>query len=553
MKKIKKGLYFLPLGGADEIGMNMYAYCCNGKWIVVDAGFGFLNDDYPGMDMCYASPEFLAEFSGDVAGLFITHGHEDHMGAIAQVWPSLQCPVYGTKFSLGLIKERLREYKMENIVPLVEVSPGDSIKVADFTVDFVSMVHSVPETCGLYIQTLYGNVFHATDWRFDDMKTQMLVTDNDKLKQIGNQGVDMFVCDSTNIMVESQSPSESEVRESLLNIIPEIEGGLLITCFASNLMRLETILLAAQKACRTPVLVGRSLITSMKLAQECGYFENLPQAYPVEKVQGITADKAIYICTGSQANYRSALTMIAKGESKYVKLCADDTIIFSSKIIPGNEEKIERMQEMMREQGVTVITDEDALVHTSGHCSKEEIGRMYELLQPKIVFPVHGDKRFIREHKRFALAHGIMEVCSAKNGDLFLLEEGKIKKIEEINSDVMGLDRGRSLSLNSDVVKKRRQIAYNCTLFISLVVSEDNKVCDLQITSEDILPEQDWEQLSEDVKTKMLPLIEKKLAECGMCAAAKDYIRSQIRRKIYNATNIKPVTVMHFYQEQGES
>lgn len=178
---------------------------------------------------------------------------------------------------------------------------------------------------------------------------------------------------------------------------------------------------------------------------------------------------------------------------------------------------------------------------------------MYELLQPKIVFPVHGDKRFIREHKRFALAHGIMEVCSAKNGDLFLLEEGKIKKIEEINSDVMGLDRGRSLSLNSDVVKKRRQIAYNCTLFISLVVSEDNKVCDLQITSEDILPEQDWEQLSEDVKTKMLPLIEKKLAECGMCAAAKDYIRSQIRRKIYNATNIKPVTVMHFYQEQGES
>ena len=549
--KHKKGIYFLPLGGADEIGMNMYAYGVNGKWIVVDAGYGFLNDDYPGMDMCYASPEFLADFKDDVLGLFITHGHEDHMGAVAHVWPALQCPVYATPFASGLIKERLREYQMDKIVPLEIVQGGDEISKGNFKIKYVPLVHSVPETCGLFISTPFGNIFHATDWRFDDGRLDMLPTGMKELETAGGQGIDMFVCDSTNVMLEKQQPSEYEVRQNLLKLIPQIEGGLIVTCFASNLMRLETLVLAAKEANRTPVLLGRSLLTNMKVAKECGYFKDLPKVYKPEQVQGITADKALYICTGSQANYRSALSMIVKGESKYVKLCDSDTIIFSSKIIPGNEDKIEHMQEQMIDQGVTVITEETDLVHTSGHPSKNELQEMYKILKPKIVFPVHGDKRFIREHKRFALNCGIQDVCSGQNGDMFFLQDGKIRKEEEVAADVIGVDRGRPVSLSSDLVHNRRRIAYNCSLFISAVIRADNKVADLEISSIDILEEKEWEALSEDIKAKVVPLIEEKINSCGgLNAAAKDFIRSRIRKMVYQATDIKPVTFCHIYQEQ---
>lgn len=216
----KKGLYFIPLGGADEIGMNMYAYSSNGKWIVVDAGYGFLNDDYPGMDMCYASPLFLEQFEGQIEGLFITHAHEDHMGAVAQIWPALKCPVYATPFAMGLIKERLKEYKMEDIVPLKTVHAGESVQTDSFNVKFLALVHSVPETCGLFIKTQYGNVFHATDWRMDDGLTKILHFDDDGLKKASEEGIDIFVCDSTNVLIDKRQPSEQEIRENLLELIP---------------------------------------------------------------------------------------------------------------------------------------------------------------------------------------------------------------------------------------------------------------------------------------------------------------------------------------------
>ncbi len=549
----KDGIYFLPLGGADEIGMNMYAYGTNGKWIVVDTGYGFLNDDYPGMDMCYASPAFLEDFKDKIEGIFITHAHEDHMGAIAQVWPSLQAPVYATAFSSGLIRERLKEYKMENIVPIKEVKPGDRVDLEEFKVEFVALVHSVPETCGLFIKTEYGNIFHATDWRFDDGRLAMLPTGTKALKRAGKDGITMFVCDSTNVMLDKIQPSESEIRKNLEELIPSIKGGLIVTCFASNLMRLESLVLAAQKAGRTPVLLGKSLLTNIRIAKECGYFADLPPVHTPEEVQGITSDKAMYICTGSQANYRSALSVIAKGESKYVKLSSDDTIIFSSKIIPGNEEKIEKMQEKMMDLGVTVITEETAPVHTSGHPSKEELKKMYKILKPEIVFPVHGDKRFIREHKRFALKCGVKDVCSGQNGDLFWLKDGKIVKEEEVFSDIMGVDRGRSVSLSSDLIKNRRRIAYNCSLFISCVISADNRVADLEISSIDILAQEDWEALSEEIKNAVIPLIEARLAERGgLDNSCKDFIRGQIRKRVYKATDIKPVTFLHIYQENKD-
>ena len=546
-----KGIYFLPLGGADDIGMNMFVYASNGKLIVVDAGFGFLNDEYPGMDMSYASPEFLENYKEDILGLFITHAHEDHLGAIAQIWPSLQCPVYATDFSLGLIKERLREYNMHDIVPLVSVNKNKKVILDEFEVEFISLAHSVPETSALFIKTAHGNIMHATDWRFDDNKISMVKTDFKALERAAQEGVDIFVCDSTNVMVDKDQVSEQDVRKNLLKIIPKLKGGVIATCFASNIMRLESLILAARKANRTPVILGRSLVTNIKIAKDCGYLTKYPDIHTIDEVEGITSDKALYICTGSQANYRSALTTIANDESKYIKLDSNDNVIFSSKIIPGNEDKIEKMQEKILEKGAKLITQEEYLVHTTGHASRQDLENMYNLLNPKIVLPVHGDKKYIREHKRFAKRCGIKNVFSAKNGDICMYKKGKISLLEQIPTDIMGVDRGRSVSLNSELVKNRRRIMYNCTLFISAVV-KNNKLNSLQLSSIDILEENEWYVLEQDILSEVIPLIEKKLLEKPKRTSLEDFIRGQIRRRVLIKTDIKPVTTLHLHIEDDE-
>lgn len=546
----KEGIYFLPLGGADEIGMNMFAYASNGKIIIVDAGYGFLNDDFPGMDMCYASPEFLENYKDDIVGLFITHGHEDHMGAISQIWPTLQCPVYGTDFALGLVKERLSEYKLEDVVPLISVNKKKKIKLEEFEVEFISVAHSIPETSALYIKTAHGNIMHATDWRFDDDKLSMVKTNKRALKRASKEGIDILVCDSTNALVDKPQQSEEDIRNNLLKIIPNIKGGLIATCFASNIMRLESLILSAQASQRTPVLVGRSLVTNVKIAKECGYLSQYNDIYSIEQTEGLTSDKALYICTGSQANYRSALTTIANDENKYIKLDKDDSVIFSSKVIPGNEDKIEKMQEKMIAKGVNVITTEDYQVHTTGHANKKDLKKMYELLKPKVVLPVHGDKKQIREHKRFATKCGIKEVFSAQNGDICLYNKGKINKLEEISTQIMGVDRKRSVSLGSELVKNRRRLMYNCSVFISYVISQNYELKSLKISSIDILEENEWYILEQEILKEVTPLIEQKLQEHPHKVSLEDFIRGQIRKRILNKTDIKPVTFVHSHFEE---
>ena len=542
------GLYFLPLGGSDCIGMNMYAYAVNGEIIVVDCGYAFLNDDYPGMDLSFADPSFLENYADRVKGLFITHAHEDHFGAIAQVWPKLNCPVYAMRFTAGLIRERLKEYHLDSEVPLFEVNDHPEIVLGDFDVRFVPVTHSVPETCALLIKTPKGTVVHATDWRFDDDKTDIIQTDYAALKKAAKEGVDIFVCDSTNVLVDKPQYSEFDVRQSLLNLVPLYQKGLIATCFASNLMRLESLVLAAEKAGRTPILVGRTLIKNMKIAKECGFFPNLPQVYDVKEAKDIPSDKAMYVCTGSQGNYRSALSSIVKGEHKDVKLAKGDAIIFSSKIIPGNEDKIERMQENLMEQGVEVIREEEFLVHTSGHANRNDLKKMYRLLKPKVLMPVHGDKRFVREHQRFAYSLGLQQVELSRDGDLFRYKDGKMECLENIPVDVLAVDRKQVVSLSSQVVRNRKRIAYNCSVFISVVFDRKWNLKDLQISSIDILEESAFKLLADEIKEDIEKQIPKAVVDYNYREQAiADFIRGRIRRKIHNATDIRPVTFFHMY------
>lgn len=549
----KDGIYFIPLGGADEIGINMYVYAVKGKLIVVDAGYGFLNDDYPGMDLAFADASFLEHYAEDIEGLFITHAHEDHFGAIAQIWPKLQCPVYATDFTLGLIKERLREYNLDGMVPLHSVSNDRKVKLTNFEVEFIPIVHSVPETSALAIRTPFGNVVHATDWRLDDGAIAFLQTDYAALKKVAEEGVAMFVCDSTNALLDEKLPTEFDVRQNLIKMMPSFTQGIIATCFASNLMRLESLILAAHEAQRTPVLVGRSLIHNMKIAKDSGYFQNLPCYLDISEAKDIPSDKALYICTGSQANYRSALTLIANGEYKDIKLSAGDTIIFSSKMIPGNENKIERMQEKLIAQGVDVITADDALVHTSGHATKAELKYMYELLKPQAVLPVHGSRRFTREQKKFALSCGIEQVMTCRNGDIILYHNRQVEKIEEIATDIVGVDRNQETPLSSQVVKNRRRIAFNCSVFISLFVTENWQIEDLQISSIDILDEAVFTALAEDIKKDVIDDFAAMVVKYNYREdIISDMVRAKIRKRIYNETGIKPVTFMHYYRRPSE-
>ena len=551
----KEGFYFIALGGAEKVGMNMYAYISEGKIIVVDAGYDFLNDDFPGMELGLADPGWLENYKDCIEAMFITHSHEDHFGAIAHIWPKLRCPVYATDFTIGHILPRLREYGLEGEVELISVNDAPIVKLPNFEVEYVPVVHSLPENSALRIKTKYGTIFHATDWRFDDGNIEFLQTSYKRLEEIGKQGIDLYVGDSIHMAHGASQPSEMEIRQSLIELMPKFKNTLVATCFASNVARMESLILAAHASGRTPVIAGMSLIQNMNIAKECGILKDVPYYVEAKQAMDIPLDKMLYICAGSQGNYRSGLTRIVNGENKDIKLGKGDAIIFSSQIIPGNEEKIERMQEKLRDAGVEVISSEEYMVHTSGHGTKEDIKKMFSLVRPKVVIPVHGDKRAIRQQKRYTeeLNCGVKQVLIVRDGDVVLINSDTAEIIGEVPTDELGVDRKKLISLGSQLVRNRRRIAYNCSLFITVVLSENWQVEDLQITSIDVLEENDFKALAENIKQEMLQAIPQEVVKVNYRAhALKDYIAAKIRKKVFNATGIKPVTFIHFYKKLSE-
>ena len=545
----KKGIYFIALGGAEEVGYNMFAYVVDGKMIVVDAGYGFLRDDYPGMEMGLADASFIETYRDDIEAIFITHGHEDHYGAIGHIWDKIDCPLYATDFTLGHIKNRLKEYNINDFSRLRSVNENPKVQLKNFSVEFVPIVHSCPQSCGLLIHTVYGTVLHATDWRFDDNKIDMIRTGYDTLQKAAESGVDIYVGDSTNMSDTHAEPTEFEIRQSLIKMIPQLSNTVVATCFASNIMRLESLILAAAASGRTPIIYGHSLNQNYQIAKECGYLQDCISAFDISKAEDIPADKALYICAGSQGDWRSALSRIANGESKDIVLSKGDNIIFSSKIIPGNEEKIERMQEKLRDMGVNVISSEDYMVHASGHATPDQIIQMYRLLKPKVVIPVHGDKRNIRKQRKLAQENGVGEVVVVRNGEVVLYTQGKAEIVSEVFTRKLGVDRKRLVALDAQVVKNRRRIAYNCSVFISAFFDQKWQLRDLQISSIDILDEADFIALRDDIIEEIKKDIAKELVKLNFKEnAVKEYLAARIRRRIYKQTDIKPVVFMHFYR-----
>ncbi len=473
-KKEKTGeLLFLPLGGAGEIGMNLNLYGYGGKWLMVDLGITFADERFPGVDVILPDPAFIAERRDDLLGIVLTHAHEDHLGAVPYLWSRLGCPVYATPFAAAVLRRKLerddapaRSGEME----IVEVPLGGTIEIGPFAIEFVSLTHSIPEPNALAIRTPAGLVLHTGDWKLDPDPLVGEATDEAALRRFGDEGVLAMVCDSTNVLRSGESGSEAAVRDSMIEIVGRYSGQVAITCFASNVARIESAAAAARAHGRKLALVGRSLWRITEAARETGY---LPPDFEVigeRDARALPPDQVLYLCTGCQGEPRAALSRIAAGEHPNVTLGTGDVVIFSSKIIPGNELAINRLHNRLIALGVEVVTEEDHFIHVSGHPCRDELQRMYGWVRPRIAVPVHGEARHLLEHARFARSLQVPEAVVVENGDLLRLAPGPAEVIDHVRAGRLIADGKAIVADDSPVVAARRRIMYNGIAFVSLVL-----------------------------------------------------------------------------------
>ena len=485
---MKKELLFCPLGGAGEIGanMNLYGYGNPGEhnWIMVDIGVTFADDTLPGIDLIYPDPGFIVEKKDNLLGIIVTHAHEDHIGAIAHLWPKLKCKIYATPFTAVLIKEKFKEKNVDINNHLKIVQLNGIVDLDPFRIEYVSMTHSILEPNGLKIKTPAGVVLHTGDWKIDENPMVGKNIDIDKLKQIGNEGVLAMVCDSTNIFTVGRSGSEETVRRSLLKIMERLKKRIVITSFASNVARMETIFYCAEKTGRQISLVGRSMHRIFKAAKQCGYLKDIIDPIDPREAKNISREKIIYLCTGSQGEPMGAMMRISSYTHPDVFVEKGDTVIFSSKIIPGNEKKLYKLHNQLVKDGIEVISEENEFVHVSGHPNRDEMKDMYSWIKPKCVIPVHGEHRHLMEHISFAKEMQVPHPVLVENGDIVKIFPGdKPEVYDKAPSGRLYLDGNISVNEESQSIKDRKNLSSNGYLEVTLLITSKGNIHDNPILS----------------------------------------------------------------------
>ena len=485
---MKKELLFCPLGGAGEIGanMNLYGYGNPGEhnWIMVDIGVTFADDTLPGIDLIYPDPGFIVEKKDNLLGIIVTHAHEDHIGAIAHLWPKLKCKIYATPFTAVLIKEKFKEKNVDINNHLKIVQLNGIIDLDPFRIEYVSMTHSILEPNGLKIKTPAGVVLHTGDWKIDENPMVGKNIDIDKLKQIGNEGVLAMVCDSTNIFTVGRSGSEETVRRSLLKIMERLKKRIVITSFASNVARMETIFYCAEKTERQISLVGRSMHRIFKAAKQCGYLKDIIDPIDPREAKNISREKIIYLCTGSQGEPMGAMMRISSYTHPDVFVEKGDTVIFSSKIIPGNEKKLYKLHNQLVKDGIEVISEENEFVHVSGHPNRDEMKDMYSWIKPKCVIPVHGEHRHLMEHISFAKEMQVPHPVLVENGDIVKIFPGdKPEVYDKAPSGRLYLDGNISVHEEAQSIKDRKNLSSNGYLEVTLLITSKGNIHDNPILS----------------------------------------------------------------------
>ena len=485
---MKQELLFCPLGGAGEIGanMNLYGYGNPGehKWIMVDIGVTFADDTLPGIDLIYPDPGFIVDKKDSLLGIVVTHAHEDHIGAIAHLWPMLKCNIYATPFTAVLIQEKFREKHIDISSYLKIVELNGVVDLDPFLIEYVAMTHSILEPNGLRIKTPAGVVLHTGDWKIDENPMVGKNIDVDRLKQIGKEGVLAMVCDSTNIFTVGRSGSEETVRRSLLKIMERLKKRIVITSFASNVARMETIFYCAEKTGRQISLVGRSMHRIFKAARQCGYLKNIIDPIDPREAKNISREKIVYLCTGSQGEPMGAMMRISNYTHPDVFIEKGDAVIFSSKIIPGNEKKLYKLHNQLVKDGMEVISEENEFVHVSGHPNRDEMKDMYNWIKPKCVIPVHGEHRHLIEHINFAKEMQVPHPVLVENGDIVKIFPGdKPKVYDKAPTGRLYLDGNISVHEQSQSIKDRKNLSSNGYLEVTILINSKGNIHDNPILS----------------------------------------------------------------------
>ncbi|MEN9874471.1 MAG: hypothetical protein RL186_1368 [Pseudomonadota bacterium] len=479
-KTQKDELVFLPLGGSNEIGMNLnvYGFGPDGhkKWIVVDVGVTFAGEEgMAGIDLILPDPAFLESIKDDILAIILTHAHEDHIGAMGWLWSRFPAPVYATPFTAHLLRDKLREHGIERKVPLHEVPLKHRFQIGPFDIEYITLTHSIAEPNGLAIHTPLGTVLHTGDWKIDSDPQIGEASDLDRIRALGDAGVLAMVCDSTNVFSEGEAGSEAGVRDGLFEVIAEQKGKVAVACFASNVARILSTVEAASAAGRSVSLMGRSMLRITGAAKAVGLLQNARFVVP-EEAKNLPNNEILYLCTGSQGEPRAALARIAEGTHPHVKLSNGDTVLFSSREIPGNERAITDLQNQLSERGVAIITGRDRHIHVSGHPCRDELKLMYGLVRPQIAIPTHGERRHLVEHARFATQLGVSETLAVHNGDMIRLAPGPAKVIDEVPSGRLLVDGDSIIASDSEAIKDRARLGEHGYVMVSLAIDAKGKI-----------------------------------------------------------------------------
>ena len=473
---MKEELIFCPLGGSGEIGMNMnlfaYGKPDNQKWIIVDIGVTFADDAVPGVDLIYPDPGFIIDKKEDLLGIILTHGHEDHIGAISHIWPKLKCKIFATPFTSALIIEKFKEKKIDISGYLKIIKLNSTLKLKPFKIEFVTLTHSILEPNGLKIETPVGNILHTGDWKCDPDPLIGENINSKRLKQIGEEGVIAMICDSTNVFSAGRAGSELDVRKNMLNVMQRLKKRIIITSFSSNVARMETVFHCAKKVGRQISLVGRSMHRIYKAAKQCGYLKNIIEPIDAREAKKFAREKIIYLCTGSQGEPMGAMKRISNYSHPDVFIEKNDAVIFSSKIIPGNEKKLYKLHNELVKEGIEVISEENEFIHVSGHPNREDLRDMYNWIKPRSVIPVHGEHRHMLEHINFAKEMQVPYPIKVENGDIVRLYPGdKPEVYDKAPNGRLYVDGSISVEEDSQSIKERKNISANGFMEATILIT----------------------------------------------------------------------------------
>ncbi len=548
-KGMDKGLWFVPLGGAGEIGMNMNLFACDGRWLMVDCGITFGDDTVPGIDVVMPDPSFIAERCAQLDGLVITHAHEDHLGAVSYLWPQLKCPVYATPFAAEFLKNKLAETGLTDEVTVHVLPLSGRAQIGPFDIEFVTLTHSIPEPNAVVIRTRYGAIFHTGDWKFDPDPLVGEASDFKKLEALGREDILALIGDSTNVFTEGEAGSERGVRDNLISLFARYTGRIAVGCFASNVARLESIAHAAEVNGRHVALVGQSLWRIVETSRKTGYLSPNMRFYEAEEASHLPRDKVLYICTGSQGEGRAALMRIAFDQHPDVVLEEGDVVIFSSRVIPGNEQAVHKVQNQLIRTGVDIVTWRDEHIHVSGHPARDELRRMYGLIRPRIAIPVHGELMHMNAHAKLAKECQVPQAVLVENGAALKFTDGTAEVMGNVWSGRLALLDGRTVALTDPLIKERKKLLFEGAVVVSVVLDDQGLADDPQVTmlgltdplenpNRRVAQDRDWDWIISNA-VERLP---KKARRDD--AVIEDAVKTAVR-KVFAPTGRKPLVKVH--------